>query len=1157
MSTAGMNKHPEDLPQVDPLAYARTEQHQKGEGYGAKHKIPTISGFLEQQRQMTDDHSAEGERLRQAQEKHKAEQAQRQTQKDGAAGQQGTEGKSAGQLEKEEAMNKAKANRQPNAKSFERKGEREVFDPVTGRNVIVRDAKLEDFQNPKLFNEENLDPANMQAPGPSTNISKGLGGDQLAPIEHTTPNPIEPTNISLRPFPPSVDQNSLKAIVRTVNGYAMVVVGGLGVVWFFTAWRGGWVSFIFFSQLIGALAFGIFVAHHLAVRKIEKELDRIRLQMHQDRGEQFSPPTPESVEWLNAFTKVVWPLINPEMFTSLVDMIEDVMQASLPGFVDAVKVEDFTIGRNSFRILNMRALPDQPGDKEYPREEWIDQGSREDALDPNRRIKKREEKAKKEEDVLSKEGTSPEDEDQTGDYVNYEISFAYFAPPGTKKLAGQNISLIIKFFLGMHDLFHLPLPIWIAVESIVGTVRLRCQMVPQVPFIRNVTFTLMGVPAIEASAIPLSSALPNVLDLPLISGFVKSSIAAATSVYCAPKSMTLNIAQMLSGDGIKRDTTGLGVFMVTIHHAENLSAQDDNGLSDPYCVVAYSKFGKPLFSTRIIQKDLNPVWEQTAFILVSADEVRAGEKLSIQLWDSDMISADDLVGRIEVPITDLMLKPNEMMHRTDKLMGFENADSMKGTLTWSVAYYEKAKLNPELKKEPGVDHSLPVELQNHPELKVEGNAQDTPEEADVQRTPPDPQYPAGILSVMIHQIHNLEKQSVKGATGKDRQEGAAGQDTSEASEQADNLPSSYVELALNDDIVYKTRVKQYSSMPFFNCEHEAFIRDYTKTSLRIIVRDARLREHDPILGIVDLPLAETLAHSSEVTRLFAIRDGVGWGKVSVSILFKGLKVELPRELSGWETASICITKPVKIEPVPGASFDFREKKLMLKTTEATQKLPAKAATTLSDGSLEWDVEREIRLPTTDRYSSALYFDFGGDTVTIGPLGKKIEAYAMLWLSELQDDVEKEVRIPIIVASSPSLRNNYLNDQTKKTHEYEIVGHLTTSVMLDSGLDADHEQYAETQTARHEYEQWDRVAGQAQQAIINSHANDDGVIDKREQRAIDEAHRKALESRHRGKMQFRAVRTYTWAKDGAKDRLKGVKDKLTGHSHKEETVATEG
>lgn len=117
----------------------------------------------------------------------------------------------------------------------------------------------------------------------------------------------------------------------------------------------------------------------------------------------------------------------------------------------------------------------------------------------------------------------------------------------------------------------------------------------------------------------------------------------------------MNIAQMLMGDGVKKDTKALGVLMITIHHAEDLSAQDSNGFSDPYVVLAFAKFGKPvstawrcyplrlltwrsfaqLFSTRIIKKDINPVWEQTAFLLVTDDEVRATEKLSVQLWDSD------------------------------------------------------------------------------------------------------------------------------------------------------------------------------------------------------------------------------------------------------------------------------------------------------------------------------------------------------------------------------------------------------------------------------------------------------------------------------------------------------------------------------------------
>lgn len=46
-----------------------------------------------------------------------------------------------------------------------------------------------------------------------------------------------------------------------------------------------------------------------------------------------------------------------------------------------------------------------------------------------------------------------------------------------------------------------------------------------------------SLPKIDASAVPLSSKGINVLDLPLISGFINSSIAAALDVYVARKSL--------------------------------------------------------------------------------------------------------------------------------------------------------------------------------------------------------------------------------------------------------------------------------------------------------------------------------------------------------------------------------------------------------------------------------------------------------------------------------------------------------------------------------------------------------------------------------------------------------------------------------------------
>lgn len=53
---------------------------------------------------------------------------------------------------------------------------------------------------------------------------------------------------------------------------------------------------------------------------------------------------------------------------------------------------------------------------------------------------------------------------------------------------------------------------------------------------------------------------------------------------------------------------------------------------------------------------MNPVWEETAFLLVTDDEIKAQEDLAATLWDSDKRSADDLVGRVTVPLGELMAK---------------------------------------------------------------------------------------------------------------------------------------------------------------------------------------------------------------------------------------------------------------------------------------------------------------------------------------------------------------------------------------------------------------------------------------------------------------------------------------------------------------------
>lgn len=68
----------------------------------------------------------------------------------------------------------------------------------------------------------------------------------------------------------------------------------------------------------------------------------------------------------------------------------------------------------------------------------------------------------------------------------------------------------------------------------------------------------------------------------------------------------------------------------------------------------------------------------------------------MQLWDSDKRTADDIVGRVNKSLKEIMSKPNELTSHKDGLMGFEDADTMSGSLHWSVGFFEK------------VSHSLPV-----------------------------------------------------------------------------------------------------------------------------------------------------------------------------------------------------------------------------------------------------------------------------------------------------------------------------------------------------------------------------------------------------------------------------------------------------------------
>ncbi|KAG8772899.1 hypothetical protein FRC12_002832 [Ceratobasidium sp. 428] len=169
------------------------------------------------------------------------------------------------------------------------------------------------------------------------------------------------------------------------------------------------------------------------------------------------------------------------------------------------------------------------------------------------------------------------------------------------------------------------------------------------------------------------------------------------------------------------------------------------------------------------------------------------------------------------------------------------------------------------------------------------------------------------------------------------------------------------------------------------------------------------------------------------------------------------------------------------------------------------------------------------------------------------MGGAPDAVAVLWLKDIPDDEETEIRVPVVVGKDlRQLRQNVLNDQTKKTHPYEVVGWLTTKIKLDAGLDEDHETHAASQARRHAFEAYDHIEGEALIAERNAHFADDGVVDKKEQKELDAAQKRQLHNRQRGIAGIRVYRTAQWMKQGVKSRLMPKKSS----SKREPTVKSE-
>lgn len=374
-------------------------------------------------------------------------------------------------------------------------GGREVTDPVTHLPLTIRDQTEKDL---------HAAPENNPPPGTTTRTATGLSGASKSDAELTDEQQElqRSYNGLQRTFPPP-DFDDTRQELASIYGLALTIglsgVLGISIVAIFVTGLINWraqstAQYIILSlTLLSTLGIGGFVvvASRSWLQNKVKDLwddelwDAARKQ-EQDEAD-ADAELPESVQWLNSWLTSVWPLINPDLFASLVDTLEDVMQASLPKIVRMVSVDDMGQGSESIRILGIKWLPtgaasqtvDEKGNLKKPEknkssdrtahgegEEEHDAEADSDNGEDERDDKQEQQKKQQEqEQEAMKAGMEAEE----GDFVNMELAFAYRARSSGKSIRSKakNAHLYLKFYLPGG----IAVPVWVELRGIMGIMR--------------------------------------------------------------------------------------------------------------------------------------------------------------------------------------------------------------------------------------------------------------------------------------------------------------------------------------------------------------------------------------------------------------------------------------------------------------------------------------------------------------------------------------------------------------------------------------------------------------------------------------------------------------------------------------------------------------
>lgn len=363
-------------------------------------------------------------------------------------------------------------------------------------------------------------------------------------------------------------------------------------------------------------------------------LRRVRRNFRDDLNREVSlkrlETDTESLEWINSFLVKFWPIYQPVLAATIISSVDQVLSGATPGFLDSLRLKEFTLGSKPPRMEHVKTYP------------------------------------KAEDDVVIMDWKFSFTPNDTADMTSRQI----------KNKINPKVVLEIRIGKAMVSK---GLDVIVEDMAFSGIMRLKIKLQLPFPHVERVEMCFLERPTIDYVCKPLGGETFgfDINFIPGLESFILEQIHGnlAPMMY-APNVFPIEVAKMLAGSPVDQ---AIGVVAITLHGAQGLKNPDNfSGNPDPYAVVTINK-RQPLAQTKTVKDTPNPRWNETHYIIVTSFH----DSLDIEVFDWNEFRKDKELGTASFPLENL----EEIYEHENERLEVKSGGKARGALMCDIRFF--------------------------------------------------------------------------------------------------------------------------------------------------------------------------------------------------------------------------------------------------------------------------------------------------------------------------------------------------------------------------------------------------------------------------------------------------------------------------------------